>query len=668
MNRKLTQSWLGGLVGAGVTILLGVVCWFPVGEGLTRLSYDLLYLFRADIRTEEAVIVYLDDQSHDDLKQTYGKAWDRSLHARLLDRLTADQVKAVVFDVALAFPGTSVEEKDADERLIQAVQNNGKVLFAALYVPLDEPGLTGMKLERPFQALRKASAGWGIATLDADPDRVAIRRLRPGTEEEPSLAWQAAKRVGAPVANSPAQNFRMRWLNYYGPPGTIPGASYAKTLAPREVSSEFFRGKVVFIGDRPTAGFSGARREEFANPYTLFTGKYSPGVEVHATAFLNLVRGDWLNRFPAAVEILILLIAGCGFGYGLAPFQPSKAAGLALAGMAGVSVLAWVLAWRGQVWFPWMLIAGVQIPAAFVWSAIYNSMQNYIHKRLLEQSLSMYVSVPRAKQLLQRPELLQPGAEQIEVSILFSDIAKFSTITQRMLAKDLVKLLNDYFEIAIQCIHQPEGTVMKLIGDAIFAIWNAPEPQPNHQERACRAALLLREKLCQFDVTHQTLPLRTRVGLHSGLAYVGNFGSASRFDYTAIGDSINLASRLEGLNKHLETEIVDSREMLSEEEGLFVTCLAGHFKLKGFDRVMEVHELLGTQEVDEATRPWREVFLEGMHKFQRHDFDRAERAFRRTTELRPNQGPAQFYLQRIKEFRVQPPPEDWTGEIDLKEK
>ena len=133
------------------------------------------------------------------------------------------------------------------------------------------------------------------------------------------------------------------------------------------------------------------------------------------------------------------------------------------------------------------------------------------------------------QQILKHPDLLKPGATQKTVSILFSDIASFSKISERMNPDDLVKLLNDYYEAAIGCVHQTDGTVMNLIGDAIFAIWNAPQEQADHQERAVRAALLLNEKLLHFDTASLNLPLRTRIGLHTGVVCVGNIGSSTHF-------------------------------------------------------------------------------------------------------------------------------------------
>ena len=294
--------------------------------------------------------------------------------------------------------------------------------------------------------------------------------------------------------------------------------------------------------------------------------------------------------------------------------------------------------------------------------------KGHVETKLLETSLSLYLSPIQVKQILKQPDLLKPGAVQKTVSILFSDIANFSKISERMDPDDLVKLLNNYYETAISCIHKTEGTVMNLIGDAILAIWNAPQDQKDHQARACQAALLLNESLIRFDLNNRNLPLRTRVGLHTGIVCVGNIGSATHFDYTAIGESVNMASRLEGLNKQLGTNILATRDMQKSVENQLISRLVGHFRFKGFDQVVQVHELIGGLEDNSEKETWREIFETALHRFQRSAFDEAQRGFCETLKYKPNDGPSKFYLERISELRLRSLPSDWAGEIDLREK
>ena len=314
------------------------------------------------------------------------------------------------------------------------------------------------------------------------------------------------------------------------------------------------------------------------------------GVELQATAFLNLVRGDWLRRLSLWHERVTILVLGLLFGFGLVRLRPVTAT---LAGVAGLGLMAGmfqVLFAQKLIWFPWLIVA-VQIGLALFWSILFNSVQLYVQKRLYEHTLSLYLPPKLVRKFSGNPHLLKPGAEEQTITIFFSDIADFTAISQQLTSDALARLMNEYFQAAVsKCIHQTDGTLVKYIGDAIFAFWNAPEAQADHALRACEAALRFRE-VGPHRANDQ--PLRTRIGIHTGLARVGNFGSLDRVDYTALGESVNLASRLEGLNKYLGTDCLISRETREGIGDRFITRPLGQFQMKGFGKPVEVHELVG---------------------------------------------------------------------------
>ncbi len=457
-------------------------------------------------------------------------------------------------------------------------------------------------------------------------------------------------------------------MNYYGPAMGLPSISYHRVLSGDGFAPGFFRDKAVFVGGLPLAGHPGDQKEEFRTPHTWRTRSFSPGVEVVATMFLNLMRGDWLNAIPQPLEIGLLVVFGLSFGYGLVLLRPLSAVLVALLAVIALVLFAFVLVWQFRCWFSWLIVAGVEVPVALVWSIGYDTFRLYVDKRVLQHSLAVHLSPARARQLIKRPELRRPGGEEQTISILFSDIENFSVVTARMHPDDLFKLLNKYFEASLAVIHKHHGTVIKLTGDGIFAVWNAPEAQPGHQKLACQAALDLREQLIQFDARQASLPLRTRVGLHTGSAYVGNVGSLSRFDYTAIGASVNLASRLEGLNKYLGTETLATRSIQKEAEAHVLSRLVGHFRFKGLDEIVEVHELIGPAQPVETPPTWMEAFAAALRSFQRRDFDAAVSSFQRTVQLRGQDGPSRFYLGQVPELKQAALPSSWYGEIELKEK
>ncbi|HEV2694202.1 MAG TPA: adenylate/guanylate cyclase domain-containing protein, partial [Verrucomicrobiae bacterium] len=253
-------------------------------------------------------------------------------------------------------------------------------------------------------------------------------------------------------------------------------------------------------------------------------------------------------------------------------------------------------------------------------------------------------------------------------SILFSDIAGFSRISEQLDPQELVQLLNAYYETTIRCIHQTDGTIVDIIGDAIFAIWNAPEVQPDHQERMLNAAMMFQKNVTQFNGKQGGLALQTRVGLHTGEVVVGNVGSTEHFDYAAIGENVNLASRLEGLNKQLDTNVLMTRAAIPPAKGDWLLRPAGFFQFKGMESFVEVVELVVNAGTAEETRAWREAFATALAEFGKKNFDAAEAGFMRTLELRPGDGPAKFYLKQIADLRTHPLPEDWNGGVSLKEK
>ncbi|MBI5772862.1 MAG: adenylate/guanylate cyclase domain-containing protein [Verrucomicrobia bacterium] len=647
MNRA--RAWLGFLrrhFGAILAAATGIVLLQPVGDDLARWSYDLPFLSRRSSRVEEAVIIYLDNDSHRDLNQPYNAPWDRALHARLLDKLKAAGARAVVFDIIFAEANTNAPA--SDEALARAIADNGRVILAAEWSQIKPSDEVEIKIA-PLQALMphepfvSAAAGWGHAKLPYDPDAVvrafpANERAVSGFDFFPSLAWAAAKFAGSPTVRKPGGEHAPRWMSYYGPPGIIAAYPYSVNFlpdVPDSILEDYYKDKVVFIGAQLSADFSGKGKDEFATPYSKWTRRFSPGVEIQATAFLNLLRGDWLTRVPELLELVLVIFVGAFSSVALQRTISRRRVAelLALGLVVGVTVAAHLLVWKFNVWFAWLIVA-IQVVVAYLWALVRHAWALGIQKGILQRSLTLHLSPARVEQLLKEPELLKPGGRQQEVSVLFTDIADFSKLAQRKTPEDLFKMLNGYYAAALKGVHQTDGTVVQLIGDAIFAVWNAPLPHPDHRVRACRAAIELHAHLADFEPRQAGRPqFVTRAGVHTGPAVVGNLGSQDRFEFTAIGETVNLASRLEGLNKHLGTSILATRAIQSavEEE---LTCRAvGLFQFKGFGNVVEVYELMGRTDIAETTRPWRAVFDEGLHLFRPASSTPPRRSFAKPSSL-----------------------------------
>ena len=359
---NLGWSWRKGIGGALLCAGLGLALLeLRAGERLVYLGYDLLFLFRNSRPPADATVVYLDDDSFQHYQQLSTANWDRNLHARLLDRLAKDGCRAVVFDVVFSEPGSP----EANANLTRAIRLNGKVVLAAALPPRSRAQISVKQPLKPLPEFQDAAAGWGIAEVDTGPgpDRVT-RRYFTGHEHQPSLPWAAAVVAGAAITRRPGTTPPEWWLNYYGPAITLPHRSFREALGE---PPGFFRGQVVFVGARPTTLRARDEADQFATPYTLWKGEFSPGVEIGATAFLNLLREDGLARLTEGREQLLVLTVGLVCGAALSGLRPLAAGACGVAGSLLLLSAALSLA-RQHVWFAWTVPALAQIPLAIAWS------------------------------------------------------------------------------------------------------------------------------------------------------------------------------------------------------------------------------------------------------------------------------------------------------------
>jgi adenylate cyclase len=664
-TRLLERHRRTGAIAAGTVLALAVgylLHEFRLGSPLRQRSYDLQHVWAGRESPREAVIVYLDDESYNKLGQPRNAPWDRGLHAQLVERLTEAGARAIVFDIVFAEANSN--SPAADERFAAAIKRQGNVVLSAESVPM---GDKAEKMNPPFPALLESAATIGSVERLPESDLV-IRRHTPRMDRPiPSLAWAAAELLEVSVTKQAGAEDQRRWLRYYGPPGMISRFSYYEALDRSISPDSVFSNKVVFVGSRVLTLFAGERKDEFPHPYGVFEHEpaFMPGVEIQATEFLNLLRGDWLTRLPQRTERCLILLIAALFGAGLVLLRPVWAATVSLGGVAGIAFFSENMFVHQRIWFPW-LMATVPILNALSWSILFNSIQLYVQKRLLEHTIGLYLSPKLVAKFASSPAMLKPGAEKHTLTFMFSDVANFTTISEKMDGDDLAGMMNDYFQPAVaDCIHKTDGTVVKFIGDAIFAFWNAPEPQADHAIRACKAALLFRD---QSKKPVRGRNLQTRIGLHTGEAHVGNFGSEERVDYTAIGESVNLASRLEGLNKHLGTDCLISGATRAEIGDSLVTRKLGEFQLKGFAGFVQVYELVGLAEQAEGTKSWREAFEEALNNYEQRNLEFASMGFKQVLELKPDDGPASFYLDRIQDLSRRELPEDWATQTIIKEK
>ncbi len=365
-------STRSALAGAALAGLCGLLLWgTPLGDRWENASYDCLFCFGTHAVTNRVALILMDNDAYDSLHQDRSLSWDRALHTQLLNRLTADGARLVVFDVH--FKKTNNPETDA--KLAEAMRHNGHVVLMADVADGTHPGLESGSVIPPAGLFLQAAAGCGVGHVDVETGGIARHHwpfYAPGEGGFQSLGWAAALAAGAQFDTNAAQ----QWLRYYGKNG--PGETWSYPLALAKPPG-FFRDKIVFIGNWPSRpsdpGFKELNNDKFSTPYTRWKGKAVGGMEIMATTFLNLANGDWLRRPPAWLELALLGLAGILLGGGLCRLKPLPAL-LAAAGIFLAVMLASV-SWSyfTNYWFPWLVIAGGQVPCALAWAWVSRTRQ-----------------------------------------------------------------------------------------------------------------------------------------------------------------------------------------------------------------------------------------------------------------------------------------------------
>lgn len=355
------SGWRRQAFGALLVSLAGIVLlWTRLGLGLERFSYDSLFIFSLRPVPTNIVLIKMDEKAQRALYQSRG-AWDRGLHAGLVDKLRQAQV--AVFDVYLTEPGFEA----TNALLAAAMVANGRVILSAELGKINEPGFSGRHPIPPLEVFVRSAAGWGLHNLEADAADGVVRHLFPGTDADASLPWVAAAFLKAPVTSLDREAFfkRTRWMRYYGDSGALPGLNYASAL---QQPPAFFRDKIVFIGGKPRVLFMGEETDEFPGPLTRWTGENLSGMDIHATALLNLIHRDWLTRLSRPAETLLVCLAAGVLVFGLNHVPTRWILAAVVVILLVLTTVTMVVNLAAGIWFGWATVAGVQLPAACLWT------------------------------------------------------------------------------------------------------------------------------------------------------------------------------------------------------------------------------------------------------------------------------------------------------------
>jgi len=656
MRATASKPLLQALGAALLALLLvGAASFSRPWHALEFKTFDLWTARAAPLRSALPVVVLAIDEP---TFQALGQGWPfpRSLHAHLLDRLHADGAAAVGFDVVFADPAADPAQDAALARSVAAAVSAGTpVVLASAREKVDSASATLWTDVLPLQALRDAGAHHGDAGVQPDDDFV-VRRLPPGPDS--FAATLAARLTGRPVPEG-APGF----IAYRGPRGTYDTRSYYQALEPGLLPGGFFRGKTVLIGRSAlTASELGHSQADLFNaPFAALGGeRLFPGVELQATLLDNHLQGDSLRPVHEGWGAVLVLLALAVLVPASVLWHPGAVAALAGLLASGTLLLSWGLFTRAGLWLPPLLpLAAVLAIYGGAALAAYATARR--RARETRAMFAQYVPPEVVGRLIAQPELLRLGGEAREVTLMFTDLASFTTLSEQLSAEQTVEVLTGYFNAMTPLIHATGGTVDKFIGDAVMAFWGAPLADAQHAEHAVRAAIAMQQAMAPLvaGLHARGLPgIHMRIGLHTGRVVVGNVGSEQRFSYTAIGDAVNLAARLEGANKAFGTGILLSAATAERLPADMALRALDDVVVKGKTEPVRVYTPCDDAEACRLSQA-------ALQAFHARAWDEADALLQALLARLPGDEAALRLRERILDARALPPGAPWSPAVAL---
>ena len=706
----------------------------PLEEVRLR-TFDLLQVLRPRQQTARPVVIADIDEAS--LKEIGQWPWPRTVVADLVTRLRELGAAAIGFDIAFAEPdrmspavaaasfrGLDAATRDKlaalpsnDQVLADAIKQTGGVVVgqagAATPSPRSEAEMalqTGFAVlgpdPRPFlvtfpgllrnvPAIEQAAAGRGLFSIKPERDGI-IRRVPVVMNAQDTLVpaltlemLRVVTRAGAilvrtddagvravavPGLEVPTDGNGQFWVHFnkHDPARYVSAADVLHGRSP----TDRFNGRLVLIGTSATG---------LLDIKTTPVEPAMPGVEVHAQILESVLTQALLARpnYAIAVELVAAVVFGIAIIIA-APMLPASIViaigALLIAGLIGVSLYFFV-AHNLLIDFTYPLMSFwlIYLVLTFV-----NYFREQKQRQQIRSAFGFYLSPPLVEQLAKSPEKLVLGGEERRMTILFSDVRGFTTISEHY--KDdpqgLTRLMNRFLTPLTNAIIERKGTIDKYIGDAIMAFWNAPVDDEEHEANACDAALemLARAEALNVELKREAeangsvyMPLRIGIGLNSGPCVVGNMGSDFRFNYSVLGDTVNLASRLESRTKDYRLSMVIGSRTAEGAKTEFATMEIDLIQVKGKKQPEVVFTVLGRAEVNDDPRckDLRDLNAAMLATYRKQQWDEAKSLIDRCRKLANGfgvDGLYDMYVERIEAYRADPPPPDWNGVYEAESK
>lgn len=456
------------------------------------------------------------------------------------------------------------------------------------------------------------------------------------------------------------QGAEARYLNYYGPPRSIITVPYSQAL--RGDSLGMF-GKIVLVGF--SEQFQPEQKDGFYSVYSDASGLDLSGVEIAATAVANMLDGTAVKPLTFGPQLLVLGLWGLLTGVFCRLLAPLTAVAFCLLAVPMYVLWAWWVFDTTNTWLPLMVPLVIQLPIALLLGLLAQYRQTQTQKQMVLQALGSYLPAEAVKRLMQNLGDLKANAQLLHGTCLATDGEQYTSLAETLTPDELAALMNDYYEVLFAEVEHAGGVVTDVVGDSMMAIWTAATPNTAMRAGACHGALAIAAAVTRFNQVPGRQPLPTRIGLHSGPIRLGNIGGAKHVHFRAVGDIVNTASRVEGLNKLLGTRILVSGDTLADVTGL-VTRELGTFLLAGKTTPLVIHELLGLEGSVAAPLLSRyERFQSALAVFRRGDWVGAGNLFDTLLTESPDDRAVQFYVALCSQYRERGPDSYENGAVRI---
>jgi len=702
VGAKLMQGVLVGLAGVFVALVLWSFNWLDTWEAKTW-DWRVGLLAEPGRATGDITLILLDQNSLDWALKENGLTWPwpRELYGAIVNYCKRNGARAVAFDVLLSEPSTY--GLDDDRSFGAAVADFGR-FAGAVFLGRSSGDQTRWADGKPKPLIKiKGLDRWLTA---GRPDGIILPRAtlpipemagpasvlcNVNLESDPDGIYRKVKLfsvfdgvplvslgIGTYLAATPGQTVAVQSgrliigdraipidrngravLRYRGPSGTHKAYSAAAVLQSQ------IR---ILNGEKPTIQNPAAFKDKFVlfgysapGLYDLRsapTGGVYTGVEIHATMLDNFLSGDFMRITPLWLTILGVVLFAVAGGFAASVFSTPlgnvTTSAIFISLPVGLSLGAYIYGF----WLPLVVIEAAVV-LALALALVLNYATEGRQKLFIKNAFKQYLSPAVIEQLLQNPERLKLGGERRVLSIFFSDLEGFTSISEGLDPETLTNLLNEYLSAMTDIIHEEGGTVDKYEGDAIIAFWNAPLAVSDHAVRVVQAALRCQDKLAELRPAFKQRigkNMFMRIGINTGPAVVGNMGSRTRFDYTMLGDAVNLAARLEGINKQFGTYTMISQSTLELMGGAFAARELARVAVVGRKEPVTVYEPL-FRETYQKNKSVLHTFAKGLKCFYEGNFTAAQNFF---DSIREQDPAARHYLEKCG-ILIQAQPQNWDG-------